>query len=294
MKSSFFFAHGPNASRIRKISNESNITTVCEDARCPNRGLCWENLSATFLLLGPFCTRSCRFCYIRKGKTQPVNYESIDNFAFSLARLNLKYYTFTMVTRDDLPDHGAKYLYILFSKIKELNPTCYIEVLISDLGGSYDNLKIILYERGLVDVLAHNVETVRRLTPVVRDKRFSYEGSLSVLSMAKQINSSVVTKSSIIVGLGECEDEIYKTMDDLRGVDCDALTIGQYFRPSLKNMEVKRVYTEQEFKMMEDIAISKGFHFVKAGKNVRTSYKAYELIKLIQYRKGGFYGQSGV
>ncbi|MCS7165375.1 MAG: lipoyl synthase [Candidatus Calescibacterium sp.] len=292
MKSQFFFANGPNAARIRKICRDHNVTTVCQDARCPNRGLCWENLSATFLLLGPFCTRSCRFCYVQKGKPAPVNYESIDNFALSLAKLKLKYYTFTMVTRDDLPDHGVKYMYSLFSKLKEYNPDCYIEVLISDLGGNYTNLKYLLSDQSLINVLAHNIETVRRLTPFIRDKRFSYDSSLQVLLRAKEINGNIITKSSIILGFGEIEEEIYQTMDDLRKVNCDVLTIGQYYRPSAKNIPVHKIYTDQEFKKFEEVALNKGFIFVKAGKNVRTSYMAYELIKIIESKKGEFYGEN--
>lgn len=291
-KSVFYFADGKNAAKIREVSKEFGITTVCEDARCPNRGLCWQNLSATFLLLGPICTRSCRFCFVKKGNPLPVDYQSIPKFAKSLAKFGLKYYTFTMVTRDDLPDHGADYLFQLFYHLKNFNPNCYIEVLISDLGGDVKNLRILFQDNDIIDVLAHNIETVRRITPIIRDKRFGYEKSLQVLYNAKMINPKVVTKSSIIVGFGEREEEIYEAMDDLLNVGCDALTIGQYFRPSLKNIEVCKIYTDQEFDKLERVALEKGFYFVKAGRNVRTSYKAYELIKLIEVRKGGCYGKS--
>jgi len=282
-KSNFYFADGRNSATIRKISKEYGISTVCEDARCPNRGICWKNLSATFLLLGPFCTRSCRFCYVKKGKPLEVNYISIPSFAKSLSKLNLKYYTFTMVTRDDLEDQGAKYLYELFYNLKTFNNSCYIEVLISDF--KFENLKKLIRDN-VVDVLAHNIETVRRLTPLIRDRRFSYEKSLEVLYNAKEIDNKIVTKSSIIVGFGESEDELIESFYDLRKVSCDALTIGQYFRPSLKNIEVMKYYSDEEFEKLEKTAYGLGFHFVKAGRNVRTSFKAYELIDLINSRRG--------
>ncbi len=285
MKSKFFFPDGQNSALVRKLTKQYSVSTVCQEARCPNRGLCWENLSATFLLLGPYCTRSCRFCYVKKGKPSEVDYLNIDKFASSLANLNIKYYTFTMVTRDDLPDHGVYYLKSLFYKIKEAKPDSYIEVLISDLGGDYKNLYNLLKDKDLVDVLAHNIETVKRLTPLIRDKRFSYEKSLQVLYNAKQIRNNVITKSSIILGFGEEKEEVFETMDDLLKVNCQALTIGQYFRPSLKNIEVKKVYSDQEFELFEKVALEKGFLFVKAGKNVRTSYKAYEIIKIIDSLK---------
>ncbi|MEN3015380.1 MAG: lipoyl synthase [bacterium] len=288
MKSRFYFADGPNASQIRKISQEYGISTVCQEARCPNRGLCWEKLSATFLLLGPICTRSCRFCYIKKGKPKPINYQSIPNFARQLSELKLKYYTFTMVTRDDLPDQGVTYLKQLFFYLKNYNPQCYIEILTSDL--DKENLENLLKDN-TVDVFAHNIETVKRLTSIIRDRRFSYTKSLNVLYNAKQINPKIITKSSIIVGFGEYVEEVYEAMDDLRKVECDALTIGQYFRPSLKNIEVKKIYTDEEFEELERTALSKGFAFVKAGKNVRTSFKAYELIEIINARRSGELGK---
>lgn len=282
-KSVFYFADGKNSALIRDLSKKYNVPTVCEDARCPNRGICWKNLSATFLLLGPYCTRSCRFCYVKKGKPVQVDYQSIYSFALSLSKLNLKYYTFTMVTRDDLEDQGAEYLNQLFYNLKQLNKSCYIEVLISDF--SFDSLKKLM-KNDVVDVLAHNIETVRSLTPFIRDRRFSYQKSLEVLYNAKSIHSRVVTKSSIIVGFGERKEELIEAFSDLRSVSCDALTIGQYYRPSLRNIEVHRYYSDDEFEELKRIAYDMGFYFVRAGKNVRTSFEAYQLIDLVKERKG--------
>lgn len=279
MKSVFYFATGNNSAKIRQISKKHGIATVCEEARCPNRGLCWENLSATFLILGPVCTRSCRFCYVKKGKPLTPDYNSIPSFAKSLAELGLKYYTFTMVTRDDLPDQGVNYLISLFYNLKNYNNSCYIEILTNDL--EKKNLDNLL-RNDLVDVFAHNLETVERLTPIIRDRRFSYRKSLEVLYNSKQINPKILTKSALIVGFGEKVEELESAMDDLRKVSCDALTIGQYFRPSLKNIEVNKIYSDEEFKFLEELAKSKGFKFAKAGKNVRTSYKAYELVEILK------------
>jgi lipoic acid synthetase len=289
LKSRLFLPVCDNSKRINKIINETKVSTVCQEARCPNRGICWSNLSATFLLLGSICTRSCRFCYIKKGKPASLDYSSIDKLAISIAKLNLNYHTFTMVTRDDLPDHGVNYLINFFEKLRyyslKLNSkVIYIEALISDLGQNYDNLKLLL-NSNVIDVLAHNVETVRRLTPTIRDKRFSYDGSLKVLKWAKEIKNDIITKSSIILGFGEEMNEIFETLNDLRSVDCDAITIGQYYRPSNKQIEVFKIYSQEEFDIIKDFAINLGFKFVKIGYQVRTSYMAYELINLIKSRK---------
>jgi len=288
-KSKLFLPIDNNSKRINKIINETGVSTVCQEARCPNRGICWANLSATFLLLGSVCTRSCRFCYIKKGKPQPVDYSSIDKLALSIAKLNLDYHTFTMVTRDDLPDHGVNYLINFFEKLRyyslKLNSkVIYIEALISDLGQSYYNLKKLL-DADVVNVLAHNLETTKRLTPIIRDKRFTYEGSLNILKWAKEIKNNIITKSSIILGFGEKINEIFETLNDLKSVNCDAVTIGQYYRPSNKQIEVFKIYSKEEFDMIKNFAINLGFKFVKAGYQVRTSYMAYELINLLKNKK---------
>jgi len=289
VKSKLFLPVDENSKNIHRIINETGVSTVCQEARCPNRGICWANLSATFLLLGSICTRSCRFCYIKKGKPLNVDYSSIDKLAVSIAKLNLDYHTFTMVTRDDLPDHGVNYLVNFFEKLRyysfKLNSkVIYIEALISDLGQNYNNLKMLL-DSDVVDVLAHNLETTKRLTPFIRDKRFSYEGSLNVLKWAKEIKNNIITKSSLILGFGEEIEEIFETLRDLKNVHCDAITIGQYYQPSNKQIKVKKVYSEEEFNLIRDYAIKMGFKFVKVGYQVRTSYMAYELIDLIKNNK---------
>ena len=278
---------GPNARRIGETLRRSGLTTICQEGRCPNIGKCWAELHATFMLLGDVCTRHCRFCSVRSGRPKPLSEEDwrkLEVLADSVAEMGLRYVVLTMVDRDDLPDGGARYLAKAVSLIRERSPRTYVELLIGDLGGVKDNLRALLDE-GAPDVLGHNVETVRRITPLVRDRRASYEQSLKVLEWALELSGGkLMTKSGLILGMGETFDEVLETMRDLRSVGVLAITIGQYYPPSKNHYPLKKVYSPEEFSELERIAKEMGFLFAKAGYRVRSSYEAGEIVAILRRR----------
>ncbi|QXJ27469.1 Lipoyl synthase [Saccharolobus shibatae B12] len=269
-----------NFKRVAEIVKTKSISTVCEEALCPNIMECWGSGTATFMIMGSICTRGCRFCYVLKGKPLQLDDEEPKRVAEAVKEMKLDYVVITSVDRDDLVDGGAQHFANVVKAVKELNPGVVVEVLTPDFRGDFNAVKKVI-DAG-VDVFAHNVETVRRLTPLVRDPRASYEQSLNVLKYAK----NVIKKSSILLGFGETWDEIIETMRDLRSVGVNILVLSQYMRPSRKQLEVKKRYTFEEFRKLEEIAYSMGFSAVVSLPLARTSYKAKETyLKAIENAK---------
>ncbi len=259
---------------LSKIVSSLGIATVCEGALCPNIFECWGSGVATFMIMGDTCTRGCRFCYVKKGVPQPIDPLEPYKVAEAVKKLGLDYVTITSVDRDDLPDGGAEHFARTIRAVKDLNPGVRVEVLIPDFRGDLDALKRVVVSGP--DVLAHNIETVRRLTPLARDWRAGYDQSLRVLRQAKIYNPVLITKSSILLGLGETWEEVIDAMRDLRDAGVDILVLSQYMRPSPKQLPVARVYKIEEFKELEEIAYKLGFSYVIAHPLARTSYKARE------------------
>ncbi len=263
---------GKNYISIKNNLMEKNLHTVCQEARCPNIAECWDSGTATFMILGSNCSRGCRFCSVTHGGMLPVDPEEPAKVRDSVIAMNLKYAVITSVDRDDLPDQGSVHYSRVIKEVRMAGVL--VEALIPDFTGREDLLENILQSNP--DVLAHNVETVRRLTPMIRDHRANYEQSLKVLKYFKERNNTLITKSSIMLGHGELDHEVEETMDDLRSVGVDILTIGQYLRPSKRQIEVTEYCSMERFKMFEKIGYEKGFSFVASGPLVRTSYKAAE------------------
>ncbi len=259
---------------VAKLVAGLGIATVCEEALCPNIGECWGSGTATFMIMGDICTRGCRFCYVKSGRPQPLDPGEPMKVALAVKRMGLDYVTITSVDRDDLPDGGAGHYAETIRAVKRLNPGVVVEVLIPDFQGSRESLRTVV-EAG-PEVVAHNIETVRRLTPKVRDRRAGYEQSLKVLEAVKEMNPRIITKSSILLGMGEEQWEVVEAMKDLRGVEVDILVLSQYLRPSPRHHPLVKMYTLQEFKMLEEKARSLGFKAVIAHPLARTSYKAKE------------------
>jgi lipoic acid synthetase len=256
---------------LKKLMRGLELHTVCEEAMCPNIGHCWGMGTATFLILGDTCTRSCGFCNIKTGRPAPPDPQEPERVAQAVARMKLKHAVITSVDRDDLPDGGADIFARCIRRIRELRPGCTIEVLIPDFKGSREALALVMEQRP--DILNHNVETVPRLYRTVRPQAI-YERSLAVLRVAKELREDAVTKTGIMVGLGEEWDEILQVMADLRGVECDILTIGQYLSPSRRHLPVVRYYTPQEFEQLAEEGYSLGFRWVESAPLVRSSYHA--------------------
>ena len=262
---------GENYRALRSIMRAQKLHTVCEEAQCPNIGECWERKSATFMILGDICTRACRYCAVTSGKPGPVDLDEPERLAHTVANLDLEYCVITSVDRDDLSDGGAFLFAECITKIKNRLPKCSVEVLTPDFGGKWWALSGVMQAKP--DVLNHNIETVRSLFTKVRAKG-NYDLSLEFLAKAKEIDSNIATKSGIMVGLGETKDELIATMEDLRAVDCNLLTIGQYLQPSKKHIPINRFYTPEEFKELEKIGLEMGFNHVASGPLVRSSYHA--------------------
>ena len=268
--------------KIQTLIKRSNIHTICEEGRCPNRAECYASGTATFLLGGSICSRSCAFCQVNKGKPSAINtYESIQ-VAQAVKTLNLKYVVLTSVARDDLPDHGATLFVSAISEIRKIDPLIKIEVLTPDLWGGGKNkeennnlqskrLKMILDKNPIC--LNHNLETVERLQKEVR-RGANYKNSISLLKKSKAIAPNIQTKSGIMLGLGETLEEIKSTICDLKEVECDQITIGQYLRPSLKHLSVKKYWDPKEFEYLYRFSKDLGFKKVSSGPLVRSSYHA--------------------
>ncbi len=268
-------------STVQRIIKERQIHTICEEGRCPNRGECYANRTATFLLMGAVCTRACAFCQVDKGHApMTLDPHEPEKVAESVRLLGLRYVVLTSVARDDLPDHGASWFVKVMDTIRQVNPDTDIEVLTPDFWGGLGG-ETAQAERVRTVVAAqpacynHNLETVKRLQGPVR-RGAKYDRSLRVLSLVKEANPEIPTKSGLMVGHGETEAELIEAMADLRQVGCDRLTLGQYMRPSLDHRPVDRYWTPEEFDRLGDIAREMGFSHVRSGPLVRSSYHAGE------------------
>lgn len=266
---------GENYKRLKVLSQELGLHTVCEEAHCPNIAECWGGGTATFMLLGDTCTRGCRFCAVKSGnplgivdELEPVK------IAIALQKMNLTYIVLTSVDRDDLPDGGAAHFAQTIIETKKRNPNMLIEVLTPDFQGDLHAIEKIV--RARPDVFAHNIETVRSLQTKARDRRANYDQSLKVLRSIKEMDRTIYTKSSIMLGIGETQDQVVQAMKDLRAIDVDILAIGQYLRPSNWHLKVEEYIHPSRFEEYKKVGEELGFRFVASGPLVRTSYRAGE------------------
>lgn len=265
---------GSGIKSVEDTLSDFKLNSVCREAKCPNRGECYSSKTATFIILGNKCTRGCSFCNILKEEPLPPDPNEPINLANAVKRLGLEYVVITSVTRDDLADGGAEHFYNCITEVKRLNPGVDIEVLIPDFNGNDNSLKRVISAAPLV--LNHNVETVKRLYPTIRSGA-DYERSLLLLGDAKKLGISY-SKSGIMLGLGEEEEEVVELLKDLRRVSCDLLTIGQYLPPSNNHYPVKSYITPEQFDKYKKISQNLGFKGVKSGPFVRSSYSARSLI----------------
>ena len=266
---------GENYARIKDMLGELKLATVCQEAKCPNIGECWSGGTATFMLMGEVCTRGCRFCHIKtgnpKGAIDPFEPEKV---AYSISQMDLEYVVITSVDRDDLEDQGVSHFARTVSTIKKLDPELIVEILTPDFRGERRLIDELVLSKP--DVFAHNIETTERLTPGVRDPRATYRQSLNVLQFVKDKDPSRYTKSSIMLGLGEKDDEVVQALRDLRSVGCDVVTFGQYLQPTKRHLNVEEYITPEKFKEWQTIAEGLGFLYVASGPLVRSSYRAGE------------------
>ncbi len=265
---------GFKASQVVEMLNERHIHTICSSGMCPNRAECWGNGTATFMLCGAVCTRNCRFCNVTGGKPGPLDPQEIEDIVRSVKELKLKHVVITSVTRDDLPDGGARHWAAMIRRLHEECPGVTMEVLIPDMQGRTDLLDIILDEHP--DVISHNLETVRRLTPEVR-RVATYDRSLQVLKYLADKGAN--TKSGIMLGLGETQEEVLQVMDDLRAVGCRIMTIGQYLQPSKLHYPVQEYIHPDKFEEYRLKGIEKGFAHIESAPMVRSSYHAEKHIR---------------
>ncbi len=260
---------------IKKLLKGLSLSTVCEEALCPNIGECWSGGTATIMLLGSVCSRGCHFCHVKTGNPKGwLDEKEPEKTAFALSRLKLSYVVLTSVNRDDLPDEGSGHFARVIRRIKHKIPKILIEVLTPDFKGREDLIKHVI--QAGPDVFAHNIETVERLSPKVRDPRAGYRQSLKVLEYVKKHKPSLYTKSSIMLGLGETQAEILRALKDLRAVGCNVVTFGQYLRPPKKRLPVERYVSPAEFAKWRRVAEGLGFSYCASGPLVRSSYKAGE------------------
>lgn len=275
-------------STVQRIIKQRQIHTICEEGRCPNRGECYAQKTATFLLMGPICTRACAFCQVDKGHApMPLDPEEPQKVADSVRLLGLRYVVLTSVARDDLPDQGAGWFVATMESIRQMNPETEIEVLTADFWGGRgdgEETPADLQRQRVATVVDahpacynHNIETVRRLQGRVR-RGAQYERSINVLCLVKALNPTIPTKSGLMLGHGETEAEVIEAMVDLRNVGCDRLTLGQYMRPSLQHLPVQKYWTPEEFEQLDAIARDIGFAHVRSGPLVRSSYHAGERV----------------
>jgi lipoyl synthase len=269
---------GDDFMSVRRMINGLNLHTVCEEAKCPNIYECWSNRTATFMIAGDVCTRRCGFCAVSKGEPKPLDPGEPLHVAEAVLKLDLRHAVITAVNRDDRADGGASHFAETIREVRKLNPECKVEVLIPDFEGKTEALEIVL--DAAPDVLNHNTETVPRLYHRVRPYARYREWTLTLLANAAKRRDleqrGMLTKSGLMVGLGESLDEVIATMNDLREADCDILTLGQYLQPAVKRLPVERFYTPEEFANLKRIGLEMGFRYVESGPLVRSSYHAHE------------------
>lgn len=258
---------------LKQTMRSKTLHTVCEEAKCPNIHECWVNRTATFMILGDICTRACRFCAVNSGKPTELDLQEPERVAEAAEEMGLRHCVVTSVARDDLEDGGALIFARTIEAVKRRMPFCDVEVLIPDFQGDAESLYTVLDAKPAV--LNHNIETVERLSDKVRS-RAKYHRTLELLDRAKKYSPRIPTKSSIMVGLGETTEEIIQTMKDLREVDCNILTIGQYLQPTKKHLPIEKYYTPDEFKQLKEEGMTLGFSHVESGPMVRSSYHAHE------------------
>ena len=269
---------GDNYAELKKLMRNLQLHTVCEEARCPNIGECWNSRTATFMILGDVCTRRCMFCAVKKGAPGGiVDADEPRRLGEAVGSLKLKHVVITSVNRDDLADGGASVFAECIAEARKNRPGCTVEVLIPDLEGNWDALAVIVEAQP--EVLNHNTETVPRLYRRVRPYA-NYQQTLNLLRTSKELDAQMLTKSGLMVGLGETVTELLETMEDLRNTECDILTVGQYLSPSARHLPIQRYYTPEEFEEIKEAGIEMGFRHVESGPLVRSSYHASEQARL--------------
>lgn len=262
-----------NFAEIKDMMRSKTLHSVCEEARCPNIYECWANRTATFMILGDICTRACRFCAVKTGMPTELDLQEPERVAEAAEQMGLRHCVVTSVARDDLADGGASIFAATIKAIRKRMPFCRVEVLIPDFMGNRDALQIVMDANP--DILNHNIETVERLSDRVRAKA-KYRRSIELLRQAKEMKPKIPTKSSIMLGVGEEWDEIIQAMDDLRAVDCNILTLGQYLQPTPKHLPIERYVHPDEFAKLKEEGLKRGFRHVESGPLVRSSYHAHE------------------
>lgn len=271
---------------LKKLMKSLNLATVCEEANCPNIGECWNGGTATIMLMGDTCTRGCRFCNVKTGNPKGLlDEKEPEKVAFTVSKLDLQYIVLTSVDRDDLPDEGASHIAKTISYIKKKTPGLLVEILAPDFKGNPSYIKTVI--QSYPDVFAHNIETTEKLTRRVRDPRAGYKQSLNVLECSKKINPNIYTKSSIMLGLGESDEDVLQTLKDLMSVGCDVITFGQYLRPRKRHLPVESYVTPEKFEEWKKISEDMGFLYAASGPLVRSSYRAGEFFmeSLIKRKK---------
>ena len=278
---------GETYERLQELMRSKTLHTVCEEAMCPNMGECWGSGTATFLMLGDVCTRTCGFCDIKRGQPSPLNWMEPERIAQAVKDMDLKHAVITSVNRDDRKDGGAPIFAMVINRIRQLHPGCSIEVLIPDFKGSLEALKIVMDAHP--EILNHNVETVPRLFKKVQPQD-RYEWAAATLTNAKKLAPDVLTKSGIMVGLGETLEEVKAVMRDQRSWGVDILTVGQYLQPSKKHLPIERYYTPEEFDEIKRYGMEIGFQWVESGPLVRSSYHAAEQVRALSQVHRELYG----
>jgi lipoic acid synthetase len=275
---------GDDFKEIRDNLRQKGLATVCEEAKCPNITECWSARTATVMILGDTCTRACKFCHVKTGNPKGlVNLEEIENTSKMVGLMSLRYIVITSVDRDDLPDHGAGHFAAVVHRVHLDHPETKVEVLIPDFGVVPARMDTLAKSNPYV--IAQNIETVKRLTHPVRDPRASYEKTLDCLKFYKTNYPHIQTKTSLMVGLGENFKEVQETLEDLRAIDVDIVTFGQYLQPSKRHLNVEKFYSPEEFDELKRMALKMGFKFVASGPLVRSSYKAGDFLDYVESKR---------